>query len=110
GELDAKNNHGTYCDTQAAAIALFLGKNDMARDIVSQAREKRVARQIEPDGREPLELVRTTSFGYSMFNLHALMDLAGLGRAVDVDLWHFQTKDGRSIVKAAEFMAPYADP
>jgi hypothetical protein len=109
GELDAKNNHGTYCDTQAAAIALFLGKNDMARDIVSQAKEKRVTRQIEPDGREPFELARTTSFGYSMFNLHALMDLASLGRAVDVDLWHFQTKDGRSILKAAEFMAPYAD-
>jgi hypothetical protein len=25
-------------------------------------------------------------------------------------LWHFQTPDGRSILKAVEFMAPYADP
>src|SRR5882724_6821183 len=81
----------------------------MARDIVSPAREKRVARQIEPDGREPLELARTTSFGYSMFNIHALMDLSCLGTAVGVDLWHFQTKDGRSILKAVEFMAPYVD-
>ncbi|MDR3457621.1 MAG: alginate lyase family protein [Verrucomicrobiae bacterium] len=109
GELDAKNNHGTYCDTQAAAIALFLGQTGMASNLVSQAREKRVARQIEPDGREPLELARTTSFGYSMFNLHALMDLACLGRAAGVDLWHFQTPDGRSILKVAEFMAPYVD-
>jgi hypothetical protein len=110
GELDAKNNHGTFCDTQAAAIALFLGKTEMARDLVSQAREKRVARQIEPDGRQPLELSRTTSFGYSCFNLRALMDLAGLGRSVGVDLWHYQTADGRSILKATEFMAQYADP
>ena len=110
GELDAKNNHGTFCDTQAAAIALFLGKTEMARDLVSQAREKRVGRQIEPDGRQPLELARTTSFGYSCFNLRALMDLAGLGRSVGVDLWHYQTADGRSILKATEFMAQYADP
>jgi hypothetical protein len=26
-----------------------------------------------------------------------------------VDLWHFQTADGRSILKATEFMAPYVD-
>ncbi len=110
GELDAKNNHGTYCDTQAAAIALFLGKADMARDIVSQARAKRIARQIEPDGRQPFELARTTSFSYSMFNLRALMDLANIGRSTGVDLWHYQTADGRSILKASEFMAQYADP
>ncbi len=110
GELDAKNNHGTFCDTQAAAIALFLGKTETARDIVSQAREKRIARQIEPDGRQPLELARTKSFGYSCFNLRALMDLADIGRNVGVDLWHFQTADGRGLLKATEFLAPYADP
>lgn len=110
GELDAKNNHGTYCEAQAASIALFLGKKEMAREIVSQARERRIAKQIEPDGRQPLELVRTTSFGYSLFNLRALMQLADIGRSAGVDLWHYETKDGRSILKAAEFMAKYADP
>ncbi|HEV2693310.1 MAG TPA: alginate lyase family protein [Verrucomicrobiae bacterium] len=110
GELGAKNNHGTYCDTQAASIALFLGKTDVASNIVAEAKEKRVTRQITPDGREPMELARTTSFGYSTFNLRALMDLASIGRAAGVDLWHFQTADGRSILKATEFMAPYVDP
>jgi hypothetical protein len=33
-----------------------------------------------------------------------------LGRNAGVDLWHYQIDDGRSILKAAEFMAQFADP
>ena len=110
GEGDATNNHGTFYDTQVAAIAAFVGKTDLARRIIETAREKRVARQIEADGKMPRELQRTKSFGYSAFNLRAMMDLASLGQNLGIDLWHFQTPDGRSIRKALDFMAPYADP
>jgi hypothetical protein len=58
----------------------------------------------------PRELGRTLSFNYSLFNLRAEMQLAALGRSAGVDLWHYQTADGRSILKAAEFMAQFADP
>jgi hypothetical protein len=55
-------------------------------------------------------LRRTLSFGYSLFNLDAEMQLAELGRSAGVDLWHYQAADGRSILRAAEFMAQFADP
>jgi Alginate lyase len=110
GEENATNNHGTFYDTQAAAIAAFVGKPELARKIVAEAREKRIAKQIEPDGRMPRELQRTKSFGYSAFNLRALEDLASIGQNLGIDLWHFTTSDGRSIRKALDFMAPYADP
>jgi hypothetical protein len=110
GEAAAENNHGSFYDTQAAAIAMFVGKTGFARKIVLGARTNRIARQIEPDGREPFELTRTLSFGYSLFNLRALSDLAGIGQNLGVDLWHYQTPDGRSLLKGLEFMAPYADP
>src|SRR5579862_9442634 len=108
GEENATNNHGTFYDTQAAAIAVFVGKTELAREIITEAREKRIAKQIEPDGKMPRELQRTKSFGYSVFNLTALIDLSSIAQNLGIDLWHFQTTDGRSIRKALDFMAPYA--
>jgi len=110
GEDAASNNHGTFYDVQAVSLALFIGKTDFAREKLLSARTKRIASQIEPDGKMPRELARTLSFNYSLFNLRAEMELAALGRSAGVDLWHYQTADGRSILKAVEFMAPYADP
>lgn len=109
GEGAATNNHGTFYDTQAAAIAAFVGQKDLARQIILTAREKRIAKQIEPDGKMPRELQRTKSFSYSAFNLRALVDLASLGQNLGIDFWHYQTTDGRSIHQALEFMAPYTN-
>ena len=109
-EGKAKNNHGTFYDTQVTAIALFLGKTNVARELLLNDRTNRIAAQIEPDGRQLRELARTLSFDYSLFNLQALVDLTSIGQNAGVDLWHYQTADGRSLRKAIEFMAPYADP
>lgn len=41
-------------------------------------------------------------------NLDGLMQLARLSENVGVDLWNFQTKDGRGIRGALEYLYPYA--
>jgi hypothetical protein len=108
-EADAKNNHGSWYDQQITGIALFLGDKELARQIGEAAEIKRIATQIQPDGSEPLELARTKSFSYSVFNLDALSRLAEEDRLIGIDLWSYKSKDGASIRVALDYLLPYAE-
>jgi len=108
-ESDAKNNHGSWYDQQISGIALFLGDKALARKIAETAETRRIAFQIQPDGSEPLELARTKSFSYSVFNLDALEDLAQEDRLAGVNLWNYKAKDGGSIRAALDYLLPYAE-
>jgi hypothetical protein len=109
-EGEATNNHGNWYDVQVCRFALFVDRDDLARRIVEQAGTLRISRQIEPDGSQPRELARTRSLHYSLYSLTALFALATMGQHLGVDLFHFETADGRSLRRALDFLAPYADP
>jgi hypothetical protein len=107
GQMEARtaNNHGTWYDAQVAGFALFAGRADVAKETLARVEAKRAANQIADDGRQPLELARTRSFHYSMFNLLALAVLGDLGDRVGVDVWHASTRLRRGI----DFLTPYRD-
>lgn len=109
-EAKATNNHGTWYLAQTAAFALLTGDRDLARKQVERGKAL-LASQIQPDGRQPLELRRTKSFMYSVFDLNAWFSLAMVGRQVDVDLYGYRTEDGRCLRAALDYLAPFlADP
>lgn len=109
-EAKSKNNHGTWYDAQVAALAEFTGRPDLAKQTLEAAKKKRIAAQIEPDGSQPLELARTKALSYSTMNLRAFFELATIGHRLGVDLWRYETPDGRGIRKALDYLAPYVDP
>lgn len=108
-EAHAGNNHGTYFDVQYVALAQYLGKKELATTVLEAAKKHRIALQIDPSGKQPHELKRTNTLHYSLFNLRGLFELAALGKNAGIDLFNYETEDGRSLRKAFDFMAPYAD-
>ncbi len=107
-EAKAQNNHGNWYDVQIAAFALFVDKGDMAKKVLSEMAEKKIAKQIEPDGRQPRELERTQAWSYSLFNLEALFDAAAMASTLGIDLWSYESPDKRGIRKALDWLVPYA--
>ena len=99
-EASQNNNHGTWYDVQTASLALFVGRDEVARQICAASTRRRVAAQLEADGSQPLELARTRSLDYCAMNLAAFFDLADLGLKTGVDLWEYEADGGGSIRRA----------
>jgi len=105
-EREEKNNHGTCWLLQAASFAVLLGRNDVLDDARTRLKTVIIPTQIEPDGRQPLELARTKPYAYALFNLDVLAATAWL-LGGEGDLIGWRTDDGRSIAGAIGWMAPY---
>ncbi len=108
-ESAARNNHGAWYDAQVSAFSLFAGNRDAAAMTLQWKTPRRIASQIEPDGRQPLELARTKSLSYSLYNLEAFISNAILGERLGIDLWYYSAPGGGSIRKAIDYLVPYLD-
>lgn len=106
-EANQKNNHSTAHDAQAIAFALYTGNTKIAKSILQEIPEKRIYKQIEPDGKQPEELWRTLAFGYSEYNLQHLIDISIMGQKLGMPIHQATSQDGRNIYKAADYLKSY---
>jgi hypothetical protein len=106
-ESAAENNHGAFALMMKAAVALFVGNKEMAKEELLLM-QSRIKDDFDPDGSQPKELVRTRSWHYSIFNLIAYTRAAAMGRKVGVDLWGYEGPGSQSIHGAVDYLIPSA--
>ncbi|MBP9721670.1 MAG: alginate lyase family protein [Gammaproteobacteria bacterium] len=83
----AGNNHQSWYAAQIVSIALFTSQQDVARQKCEDSKIL-ITNQINPDGKQSLELKRTRALTYSLFNLEALFVLAKACEQVKINLWN----------------------
>ena len=106
-EMNALNNHGTCWTMQVAGFARFT-KNDSLLDVCRQRyKTLHLPGQMAADGSFPKELARTKPYGYSLFNLDAMVMLCQLLSDKQNNLWSFALEDKRSIRQGISFMHPF---
>jgi len=106
-ELNAKNNHATWCLAQITAYSLLTGDASLLSECKDRYREIILPGQMAADGSFPLELARTKPYSYSLFNLDAMALFAWMLPENNYELWNFTLKDGRGLNKGLDYMLPY---
>jgi hypothetical protein len=105
-EADERNNHGTHYSVQVISCALFTNRPEIALAEI-ETFKNRLESQLKLDGSQPFELVRTKSWNYANMNLEGYFIAARLAENNQIDLWHYQTKDGKNIKAAVDWLLPY---
>jgi len=106
-EAACKNNHGSWYWAGILCFLNFSGQKDRAREFAAKALPERLKLQIEPDGSQPEEFVRTMSMSYTAFSMCSFTNLALSAALCGFDAWNFTAEDGRSIRRAMDWLAPF---
>ena len=106
-EREAKNNHGTCWVMQVAVFAKLVGDTSLLSYCNNRFKTVLLPSQMAPNGSFPLEIKRTKPYGYSLFNLDAMVTLASVLSTQKENLFDFIGTGNVSIKKGIEFMFPF---
>ena len=106
-EKNTLNNHATTWVMQVASFAKLTGNEQILEMCRNRYKEVLLPNQMATNGSFPRELNRTKPYGYSLFNLDAMVVICQILSDRDNDLWNFTTADGKNILNGIEFLSPY---
>jgi hypothetical protein len=106
-EMRADNNHGVCWVMQAAAFARLTGDERMLDLCRTRFTDVLLPDQMVADGSFPREIERTKPYGYSLFNLDAMIAVCHILSPDGGGVWDYSTPDGRNIRRAVDFMFPF---
>ena len=106
-ERDNGNNHSTCWAMQVAAFATLVDHKEHMLYCKNMLKNTLLPEQMAINGSFPKELARTKPYGYSIFNLDAMVGLAQLLSTEEDNLFTYQTKDGKSLKQGVQFLYPY---
>ncbi|KAK7053003.1 hypothetical protein VNI00_004324 [Paramarasmius palmivorus] len=104
-ERRALNNHGTFFHVQMASLKLIIKDREGAMQAIEDFLSNQFLVQIEGNGEQPFEAVRTRPYHYHAYNLAALISMARIAKFIDPnsDVWTRPTSKNGTIQKALDF-------
>lgn len=106
-EINAKNNHGTCWVMQVASFAKLTDNSEVVNLCRERYKKILLPDQMAENGSFPLEINRTKPYGYSLFNLDAMVTICQILSTPENNLWEDATSTGLNIRKGIDFMYPY---
>jgi len=105
-EREWHNNHSIWWTAQALAFAAFTDNKKIMVECYDRYKSHIIGKQLNADSAFEDELGRTRAYTYSLFSLQACAVICEIAHTYGVDLWSYETADGRSLKKSFEFMYP----
>lgn len=105
--MKARNNHGTCWVMQAAVFAKYVDNADVMQFCSNRYKEVLLPNQMAEDGSFPLETARTKPYGYSLFNLDAMVTICQTLSDETDNLWAFTADSVKNMQRGIEYIYPY---
>lgn len=108
-EKNNGNNHSTCWALQVAAFADLVDDKKQLKMCREFYKNTLLPNQMALNGSFPKETKRTKPYGYSLFNLDAMVSLVQLLSTQKENIYNYKTKDGKSIQLGMEFLYPFIE-